>query len=80
METSPCEAIKNNVMGTYKTAHAALKNGCQRFRIDQYRQSCESTNIMGAQSRKASLQMVIQTWIRSARTGRKICFHYLKPL
>ena len=31
METSPCEAIKNNVIGTYKTAYAALKNGCQKF-------------------------------------------------
>ena len=27
MENSPCEAIKNNVIGTYKTAYAALKNG-----------------------------------------------------
>lgn len=27
METSPNEAIKNNVIGTYKTACAALKNG-----------------------------------------------------
>ena len=26
MEDSPCEAIKNNAMGTYKTAYAAMKN------------------------------------------------------
>ena len=31
MEGSPNEAIKNNVIGTYKTAYAALKSGCQRF-------------------------------------------------
>lgn len=31
MENSPCEAIKNNVVGTYKTAYAAMMNGCQRF-------------------------------------------------
>ena len=31
METSPCEAIKNNVIGTYKTAYAAMKAGCERF-------------------------------------------------
>ena len=31
METSPCEAIKNNVLGTYKTASAALQSGCEKF-------------------------------------------------
>ena len=31
MEESPCEAIKNNTIGTYKTAHAAMAHGCQRF-------------------------------------------------
>ena len=31
METSPNEAIKNNVIGTYKTAYAAMQNGVKRF-------------------------------------------------
>ena len=31
METSPNESIKNNVIGTYKTAYAALKHGASRF-------------------------------------------------
>ena len=31
MEDSPNEAIKNNVMGTYKTAQAADKYGVSRF-------------------------------------------------
>lgn len=31
MEDSPCESIKNNVIGTYKTAYAAMTNGCKRF-------------------------------------------------
>ena len=30
MEDSPCEAIKNNVIGTYKTAYAAMAHGCKR--------------------------------------------------
>jgi len=37
MEGSPCEAIKNNVFGTYKTALAAIRNHCDRFVSDQYR-------------------------------------------
>ena len=31
MEDSPCEAIKNNAMGTYKTAYAAMSHGCKRI-------------------------------------------------
>ena len=31
MEESPCESIKNNALGTYKTAYAALTHGCKRF-------------------------------------------------
>ena len=51
METSPCEAIKNNVMGTYKTAHAALKNGCQRFVLISTDKAVNPTNIMGSSKR-----------------------------
>ena len=31
MEDSSCESIKNNAIGTYKTAYAAMANGCRRF-------------------------------------------------
>lgn len=31
METSPNEAVKNNVFGTWKTAYAAAMNGTKRF-------------------------------------------------
>ncbi|MFR5149176.1 MAG: polysaccharide biosynthesis protein [Ruminococcus sp.] len=37
METSPCEAIKNNVMGTYKTATCSSEKWLSAFRTDQYR-------------------------------------------
>ncbi|WP_373219906.1 UDP-N-acetylglucosamine 4,6-dehydratase family protein [Ruminococcus sp. 5_1_39BFAA] len=59
METSPCEAIKNNVMGTYKTAYAALKNGCQRFVLISTDKAVNPTNIMGASKRLC--EMVIQS-------------------
>ena len=31
MEDSPCESIKNNAIGTYKTAYATMVHGYKRF-------------------------------------------------
>lgn len=59
METSPNEAIKNNVVGTYKTAYAALKNGTERFVLISTDKAVNPTNIMGASKRLC--EMVIQS-------------------
>ena len=60
MEDSPCEAIKNNAIGTYKTAYAAMKNGCERFILISTDKAVNPTNIMGASKRLC--EMVIQTF------------------
>ncbi|MGN0572533.1 MAG: polysaccharide biosynthesis protein, partial [Acutalibacteraceae bacterium] len=44
MENSPCEAIKNNVIGTYKTAYAAMMNGCKRFVLISTDKAVNPTN------------------------------------
>ena len=59
METSPNEAIKNNVIGTYKTALAAKYNGCERFVLISTDKAVNPTNIMGASKRLC--EMVVQT-------------------
>ena len=59
METSPNESIKNNVIGTYKTALAAKKNGCERFVLISTDKAVNPTNIMGASKRLC--EMVVQT-------------------
>ena len=69
MENSPCEAIKNNVIGTYKTAYAALKNGCQRFVLISTDKAVNPTNIMGASKRLC--EMVIQSMDKVSREGRE---------
>ena len=51
MEGSPNEAIKNNVLGTYKTAFAALKYGARRFVLISTDKAVNPTNIMGASKR-----------------------------
>ena len=48
MEDSPCEAIKNNALGTYKTAYAAMVYGCKRFVLISTDKAVNPTNIMGA--------------------------------
>ncbi len=58
MEDSPCEAIKNNVFGTYKTAKAADKYGAKRFVLISTDKAVNPTNIMGASKRLC--EMVIQ--------------------
>lgn len=68
METSPCEAIKNNAIGTYKTAYVATKYGCERFVLISTDKAVNPTNIMGASKRLC--EMVVQTFDRMIREGR----------
>ena len=68
MEDSPCEAIKNNVIGTYKTAYAAMAHGCMRFVLISTDKAVNPTNIMGASKRLC--EMVIQAFDKKVREGR----------
>ena len=62
MEVSPNEAIKNNVLGTWKTAQAAAMNGTKRFVMISTDKAVNPTNIMGASKRIC--EMIIQTFNR----------------
>ena len=68
MEDSPCESIKNNAIGTYKTAYAAMLSGCERFVLISTDKAVNPTNIMGASKRLC--EMVIQTFDRKVQEGR----------
>lgn len=62
METSPNEAIKNNVVGTYKVAYMALKYDVEKFVLISTDKAVNPTNIMGASKRLC--EMVIQSMER----------------
>ena len=68
METSPNEAIKNNVIGTYKTAFAAMKYCTQRFVLISTDKAVNPTNIMGASKRLC--EMVVQSMDAISKAGR----------
>lgn len=58
METSPFEAIKNNVFGTYNVAQAADHFGTQRFILISTDKAVNPTNVMGASKRLC--EMIVQ--------------------
>lgn len=58
MEKNSCEAIKNNVFGTYNTADIAEKFGVERFILISSDKAVNPTNIMGATKRMC--EMIIQ--------------------
>lgn len=68
MEDSPCEAIKNNAMGTYKTAYAAMAHGCEKFVLISTDKAVNPTNIMGASKRLC--EMIIQAFAAKIKEGR----------
>jgi len=67
MEDSPCESIKNNAIGTYKTAYAAMMNGCKRFVLISTDKAVNPTNIMGASKRIC--EMIIQSFAKKIAEG-----------
>ncbi|MCR5450045.1 MAG: polysaccharide biosynthesis protein [Solobacterium sp.] len=68
MEVSPCEAIKNNAIGTYKTAYAAMVHGCERFVLISTDKAVNPTNIMGASKRLC--EMIIQSFDAIIKAGK----------
>lgn len=68
MEYSPCEAIKNNVLGTYYTAYAAMMNDCEKFVLISTDKAVNPVNIMGASKRIC--EIVIQTFAAKVAAGK----------
>ncbi len=66
MEDSPNEAVKNNVLGTWKVVQAADKWKVKRFVMISTDKAVNPTNIMGATKRIC--EMIIQTYNKHSET------------
>ncbi|MFB0919142.1 MAG: nucleoside-diphosphate sugar epimerase/dehydratase, partial [Clostridiaceae bacterium] len=66
METSPEEAIKNNVFGTLNMVQAANDFGVKRFILISTDKAVNPTNIMGATKRVC--EMIIQTYDKISKS------------
>ena len=66
METSPLEAVKNNIFGTYNTARAADKYGVDHFVLISTDKAVNPTNVMGTSKRVC--EMIVQTFAEKSKT------------
>lgn len=66
MEQNPCEAVKNNVVGTRLLSEAADRHGIDRFILISTDKAVNPVSVMGATKRTAEL--LVQAKARSSRT------------
>ncbi|NIC41422.1 nucleoside-diphosphate sugar epimerase/dehydratase [Aquabacterium sp. A08] len=57
VEHNPAAGIKNNVLGTLRTAHAAAENGVADFVLISTDKAVRPTNVMGASKRLAEMAL-----------------------
>lgn len=68
MENSPCEALKNNVFGTYDVCRSSLEHGVESFTLVSTDKAVASANIMGAS--KSLAEFIVR---EMAKTGAMRC-------
>lgn len=66
MELNPCEAMKNNIVGTRMVVEAAIRHGAGRFVLISTDKAVRPASVMGATKRAAEL--IVQSAARESET------------
>lgn len=74
METSPCEAIKNNVFGTLNVAKMANKYSSKKMVLISTDKAVNPTSLMGASKRIC--EMIVQTMNESSKTCEYVAVRF----
>ncbi len=74
MEANPCEAIKNNVVGTRVVAEMSRDYGAERFVLVSTDKAVNPSSVMGASKRVAEL--IVQTIGRDAKDTRFVTVRF----
>jgi FlaA1/EpsC-like NDP-sugar epimerase len=74
VEHNPAEGIKNNVLGTLRTAQAAAENGVSDFVLISTDKAVRPTNIMGASKRLAEIILQALACVSSRTTFSMVRF------
>ena len=69
VEKNPTEAVRNNVLGTYCMARAAIETGVETFVLISTDKAVRPTSTMGATKRFA--EMILQQLARQKNTGTR---------
>jgi FlaA1/EpsC-like NDP-sugar epimerase len=74
-ELNAWQAVRNNVLGTYRVARTAIRHGTKRFVLISTDKAVNPTNVMGASKRLAEMtcqalqQSSSTTWFETVRFG-----------
>lgn len=68
VEANPFEGVRNNAIGTYRTARAALQAGVSKFVLISTDKAVRPSNIMGASKRLAELSLQALTLASNCKT------------
>lgn len=69
VEHNPAAGIKNNVLGTLRTAQAAVENGVSDFVLISTDKAVRPTNVMGASKRLAEMALQALAAVHAATQG-----------
>ena len=74
METSPEEAVKNNIFGTYNVADLSNIYGVKRFVLVSTDKAVNPTNVMGATKRFC--EMIVQNFSRTKKNTEYVAVRF----